>query len=169
MSRLINKNKKAFGLLESLVAIAIFGVTIVMALSLIVKSLKIIKDNQISDDAAAVMVSALEYTRAPSADNPNIGHYAMELDSNLQISNFIDVGFDPQLDENNCSRGSGNKYYVDFDGTGSGPLICAMVIVESVNPAQPVNSDYIIRSRVVYKISDGFIIREIQGFKKFII
>jgi type II secretory pathway pseudopilin PulG len=159
------RNLGAFGLLESVVAIGVFGASIIVGLSLIVKSLGIIKDNQISDQAAAFMVTSLEYMRSPivKANTLSEDYYHVVINNN-QIAA---VQVDPSaslLDETNCSEGS--VFFVDVDGPDSSALVCNQLTVQKVNNSDP-NSNLIITSRIVYKLSKDTITREIRGFKNY--
>lgn len=159
------KNFKAFGLLESVVAIGVFGASIIVGLSLIVKSLGIIKDNQISDQAAAFMVTSLEYMRSPNIKaNTLTEDYYRVVMANNQISTLQVEPAASLLDETNCTAGS--LFSVDLDGPDSSTLVCNQLIVQKVNNTDP-NSNLIITSRVVYKLSKETLTREIRGFKNY--
>lgn len=159
------KNIDAFGLLESVVAIGVFGASIIVGLSLIVKSLGIIKDNQISDQAAAFMVTSLEYMRSPNIKSNTLteDYYRVVMNNN-QISTLQVEPAASLLDETNCSTGS--VFYVDVDGPDSSALVCNQLTVQKVNNSDP-NSNLIITSRIVYKLSKETLTREIRGFKNY--
>lgn len=163
----MSKNYGAFGLLESVVAIGVFGVTIIMGLSLIVKSLRIIKDNQISDQAASVMISSLEYARSPSLSPSSIEvgrYYSVKIDSEGKVEEIELVpGGSPLTESSSCS--STSPFYNDIDGADSAGVFCNQIAVELTNPLRPDSSSYLIRSRIVYRVSDGFKFRESVGFK----
>jgi len=159
------KNYKAFGLLEAVVAIGVFGVTIIMGLALIVKSLRVIKENQISDQAASVMISSLEYVRSPlqPADTlVNGGYYSVIIVDGKVVG--INEILGNALTDSNCDTGS--DFYHDIDGDNSFGTFCNQISVEYVDPTQPESSDYLIRSSIVYQVSDGFKSRESVGFKR---
>ena len=161
-----NNNINAFGLLESLVAIVVFGAAILVGLSLIVKSLGIIKDNQVSDQAAAFMVTSLEYMRSPNVKANDLlqdYYYVLMGVGNEQISGIhVDLGAIP-IDENTCES---SVYRFDIDGPDSQGIFCNQLFVQKVDAADP-SSNLIITSRIVYKLSNQYVTREIRGFKKY--
>ncbi len=172
------KNYKAFGLLESVVAIGVFGVTIIMGLSLIVKSLRVIKENQISDQTAAVMISSLEFVRSPQfpvTDLRNGSYYKVKIDTMDSSVEGIEEVASSGLTINNCTPSS--EFFIDIDGDESFVTFCNQISVEYSDSTNP-NSDFLIRSRVVYSVgggvqiaeseiaSEGFKLREAVGFKK---
>lgn len=162
------KKLYGFGLLESIVAIAVFGVTIVIGLSLIAKSLGIIKENEVSDQAAAFMVASLEFTRSPLKDPGELtvgNYYSILRDSNNEIINIVEEPSGVLLEDNESSCNDGSPFYLDIDGSDSGGVFCNQIRVEYVNPLDATNSDFLIRSRIVYKARDGYKWREIVGFK----
>lgn len=174
-----NKNYKAFGLLESVVAIGVFGVTIIMGLSLIVKSLRVVKENQVSDQAAAVMISSLEYVRSPllpSNSLKNGSYYSVDVDSNGKVTGIIEEISTTELNVTNCDTSS--KFFIDIDGDESFVTFCNQISVEYTNANAPDTSDYLIKSRIVYSVgggvqiqesstaSEGFKLRETVGFKQ---
>lgn len=154
-----NKNILAFGLLESLVAIAVFGVSIILGLNLVVQSLRIIKDNQIADESSSFMVSTLEFVKSPTLDPSvlSIGNYSLDYDT--VIKNIV-----PQTTELIETCDSTSVYYINLESENA-PLMCSSIKVELVDNTNP-NSDYLITSKVVYRLSDEFVIREIRGFKQ---
>lgn len=156
------KNYSGFGLLESVVAVGVFGVTIVMGLSLIVKSLRVIKENQVSDQAASVMISSLEYARSSAEAVVNGGYYTVVISSDGKVTGIQETSGN-SLTLGNCDTGS--VFYIDIDGDDSFGTFCNQISVEYTDPSQPDISDYLIRSSIVYKISDGYKFRESVGFK----
>jgi len=156
------KNYGGFGLLESVVAVGVFGVTIVMGLSLIVKSLRVIKENQVSDQAASVMISSLEYVRSSVDVVINGGYYTVVISSDGKVTGIQET-LGNSLTLGNCNTSS--VFYIDIDGDDSFGTFCNQISVEYADPLQPDISDYLIRSSIVYKISDGYKFRESIGFK----
>ena len=158
-------NIKAFGLLESIVAIGIFGVTIVVGLSLIVKSLAVIKDNQITDQASAFMYSSLEYVRSPLLNPANLSpgsFYKVNRGTEGQIVGITEISSALEIEVNNSCDSS--DFFIDVDGPDSAGIFCNQITVDYINSLDP-NSDYIIKSIGVYKIRDGYIRSESIGFK----
>jgi type II secretory pathway pseudopilin PulG len=147
-----NKTKKAFGLLEALIAIGVFGVTIVIGLSLIVKSLKVIKDNQTSDQAASFMVASLEYIKSPlvSSETWNSGdYYKVNLDPSTNEITGIEKVNETRL-ESSCEDGN-RRFLLDIDGPDSNGVFCNQISVSKVNPSDP-KSDFLIESIVLYQV-----------------
>lgn len=156
------KNYSGFGLLESVVAVGVFGVTIVMGLSLIVKSLRVIKENQVSDQAASVMISSLEYARSSMGTITNGGYYSISIIDG-KVNGINEEPLSNSLTLGNCNTSS--VFYIDIDGDDSFGIFCNQISVEYTDPSQPDISDYLIRSSIVYKISDGYKFRESIGFR----
>jgi len=160
-------NMKAFGLLESIIAIGVFGVTIVVGLSLIVKSLAIIKDNQVADQASAFVYSSLEYVRSPIVDPATLTkgvYYKVIVGSQGQVTGISPSASATEIQaDSSCS--SSYEFFIDIDGPDSNGTFCNQITVDYVNPLDPANSDYIIRSIGVYKIKDGYKLTESIGFK----
>lgn len=160
------KNINAFGLLESIIAIGVFGVTIVIGLSLIVKSLAIIKDNQVADQASALMYTSLEYVRSPLVNPSDLtrgSYYKVDLNSDGEIIGIIETSSVSAIEANDSCNTS-FEYFVDVDGPDSAGIFCNQITVDYVNSADP-TSDYIIKSIGVYKIRDGYRYSESVGFK----
>ena len=160
-------NMKAFGLLESIIAIGVFGVTIVVGLSLIVKSLAIIKDNQVADQASAFVYSSLEYVRSPIVKPDTLTKgifYKVNTGLQGQVTGITSTSSASEI-EANSSCSSSSEFYIDIDGPDSNGTFCNQITVDYVNPLDPANSDYIIRSIGVYKIKDGYKLTESIGFK----
>lgn len=159
------QNLRAFGLLESIIAIGIFGVTIVIGLSLIVKSLAIIKDNQIADQAAAFTYSSLEYARSPlvEPDSLSVGQfYKVERDPDLFINGITNIPPALILEASDSSCNSSSEFIVDIDGPDSSGVYCNQITVSNVNGP---DSDYIIKSIGVFKIRNGYRLIEFIGYK----
>lgn len=155
--------KKGFGLLEVLVALVVFGTTMIVALALTVRSLKIIKENEQADLAAAFMVSSLEYAKAPIAVPANlpVGTYRVNL-VNDQIVELIRES--SILDETTDCDSS--AYQLDIDTDQADFIFCNMIIVENINPIDP-NSNRLITSRIVYNHTDTTVMRELKSFRLF--
>ncbi len=63
------KNKiKAWGLVEIMISIGIFGVAIISITSLNARSFNKIKDNELTDQSNRIMISAAEYFKSPAQD-----------------------------------------------------------------------------------------------------
>lgn len=160
---MLNNKLKAFGLLEVLVALAVFGTTMIVALALTVRSLKIVKENEQADQAAAFMVSSLEYAKAPIAvpSDLSVGTYRIEL-VNEQISQLIRES--SILEETTDCRTS--PYVLDIDTEEADFIFCNMIIVENINPLDR-NSNLLITSRIVYDYTDVSVMRELKSFRLF--
>lgn len=61
-----HSNKKAFGLVEIIVAIAIFGTAMIATIALAIGSLRTVQDNELADTANSVMIGTMEYMKSPA-------------------------------------------------------------------------------------------------------
>lgn len=162
-----NKNIKAFGLLESIIAIGVFGVTIVVGLSLIVKSLAIIKDNQVSDQATSFMFTSLEYVRSPLVKPEDLSQgsfYQVNLGPNGQVTGVTNMPSALAIEANDSCNPTTNDFFVDVDGPDSSGIFCNQITVGYVNSGDS-TSDYVIKSIGVYKVRDGYKYSEAVGYK----
>lgn len=80
------KIKKAFGLVEALIALVIIAITMISALKTVSSSLRQVKNNEIEDKANEFMSSALEYAYGyRNIDLPQNGS------DSFPIQSFIDL------------------------------------------------------------------------------
>lgn len=167
-TRHILKNYPAFGILESVVAIGVFGVTIVIGLSLLAKSLRIIKDNQINDSASSFVVSILEYVRS-SDESVSTGFYSINLNpDNGLVASIVEQGGALELSEGAVCN-STSSFYIATDLDGDKGVLkdfCSQVAVDYVDPTNPYGSDYLIKSKILYKIRGEPRYIELVGIKR---
>jgi len=61
-----NSKKKAFGLVEIIVALAIFGTAMIATIAIAIGSLRTVQDNELADTANSVMIGSMEYMKSPA-------------------------------------------------------------------------------------------------------
>ncbi|MCA9383899.1 hypothetical protein KC909_06075 [Candidatus Dojkabacteria bacterium] len=168
----MTKKVKAFGLVEALLALAIFGTAIIAATAVTIKSLRTVKNNELADFANSVMVRSMEYTRSESGTNAVLSALGPEpwlfslqgdvTDPNSTIF-LADQAADPdpnrQLDIDECT--STSRYLIDMSGDPelAGLLFCNQIIVETLG------DNYQVTSRMVFQTGNEFQFAEITGFK----
>ena len=175
-----NFKLKAFGLVESLVAMAVFGTAILMITSLSAKSLKTVKENEIADFMNSIMVRSMEYVKSdqvtvgsPGSDFtvPLPVYFKIEgdiTDSDITTLSVVDgtvvqesfrrkTNTDPGNLED-CSKTS--EYLLNIDQEDwRDMIICNQLYIE------PDGDNYSIISTVVYKGIDEYKINQMRGFK----
>lgn len=179
MFTLKNRKLKAAGLIEILIAMVIFAIAIVAITSLNAKNYRQIKANEITDLANKLMVSSLEYLKAPTTntlegngiqeqleaffqDDPTKDYICIRVDGEIDSNDFnitkVTCPNDPLTSANRlkfdeCTNGS--EYLLDSSiGSGlEGITICNQIVVEKqLSTSVPGRPDgYKIISRVVYK------------------
>jgi type II secretory pathway pseudopilin PulG len=151
----INIKFAAFSLVEALIGIAIFGVTILAATAVSINSLKIVKDNETADYASEIMISVLEQAKKSDVtlDHPN-GVYKIKIENDVII-------LEPINDNNllnpivSCEDTSEYKY----PSTEGNARVCVQLRYDSNTKK--------ISSRVVYQTRDNsYNILEIYGLKR---
>jgi len=180
---LIKKQFKAFGLVESLVAMAVFGTAIIMITSLSAKSLRTVKENELADFANSIMVRSMEYVRSDQVDNASFNNYNIDTfsgkiyfkitgdlsDPAALISAYaIDddplqqTAFERNLAINNLSNCDGSSYKIDVTGNTewSKLIICNQLSLE-----KDASNNFIITSTVVYKGLDDYKVTQMRGYK----
>jgi Tfp pilus assembly protein FimT len=189
----INKNKKlkASGLIEMLIAMAIFAVAIVAITALNAKNYQQIKTNEITDVANRIMVSNLEFMKAPTTTT-NLGSSGQGIQELLEsyLSSPSDiVCFKPTAPLDNitnfdvvqvttpCSittkinkcdtSNSAYKLTAPSSTALAGLWICNQIIVRM----DPIQRGYIINSVIVYQTPKSSptdpVVNEIIGFRPF--
>lgn len=163
--------QKAFGMVEILVAIAVFGTAIVSATAFTIKSLRIIKDNELRDQATAIMVRTLEYTKSDAITTNEVGdpgsntvrYFAVKgdpanpADGALKLEEQIPGS---PLDSASCAN-SNSVYFVNVNATVEANfLLCNQIILTGT-----IGDNYEVSSRVVYKLGDKYETNELKGFK----
>ncbi len=168
------RKQKAFGLVEIIVSLAVFGTAIIATMALTVNAYTTVKNNELGDLANSIMISSGEYFKSPNAKTilPPAGsngsfYYNLTTPINVnpgstQVSN---LGFNRQTSTaakiNSCDTGS--IYKVAFNDTTGLPnnfIVCNQVIIQP----QP-DGSYKILSEVVYKTSKGLDQSELIGYR----
>jgi hypothetical protein len=170
------KNEKAFGLVEVLIGLAIFGTAIIAATSLTVKSLRIVKDNELADTANGIMIKTLELAKYPETDtkfpglsddgSKKIYYLTGNIDDFNQL-NFDNLTFIKKTSELNtdgipstdCISQTGNQIKVNFEGI-SGLIVCNQIVFERLD-----SGNYEVSSRVIFQTAKEVREAEIKGFK----
>lgn len=169
MKKLIKKYR-AFGILEVLVAIVIFGTTFLLATMVTVKSLKTVKENELTDLANSIMIRTMEFAKSPaisvnSLQNGNAEPWSFYLDGDIsdpQVSlNASQIIYDSSISEKIKTCDESSQFKVDFTASGSLFLICNQIFVETI----PSSTSLKVTVRVVYLLSDGLHFSEVKGYK----
>jgi Tfp pilus assembly protein PilV len=188
--QITNKNRlNASGLIEMLIAMAIFAIAIVAITALNAKNYQQIKTNEITDIANRIMVSNLEFMKAPTTTT-NLGSSGQGIQELLEsyltspsdvvcfrptapldnITNFdvAQVTTPCPTKINRCD--TSNTAYKLTNPTNSvlsGLWICNQIIVRM----DPVQRGYVINSVIVYQTPKSSptvpVVNEIIGFRPF--
>lgn len=165
MTLAAKKKYRAFGLVEALIGIAIFGVAIVVATAVSIDSLKQVKENEVADFANSVMVQTLEFSKSNKValttlqGNGNT-FQAFKIDGSLENITGISLQNDTtKLASNACSTTS--PYYINIDWPEyTESTLCNQIIVEATS-----SGNFKITSRVVYSLEDEVRVSEILGYR----
>ena len=168
---------KAWGLVEILIAMTIFAVAIISITSLNARNYTIIKNNELADQANKVMISAVEYFKAPAANvqtflttnvtGTEAKSFWLDVNSNVIDASRNDLQFQwissttPE-DFANCTNSS--AYKVTFkaaDGTISAFLVCLKVDIKKQN------NGFQIVSYITYFLSSVPTTNSIVGYRPF--
>jgi competence protein ComGC len=176
------KNNKAFGLVEALIAIIFVASTMILAVKVVAKGLQISKQNETRDQAAGIMLRALEYNQLdlPSkvmsdlvSDDPSTPVsvcYKLDEDEAEGISLSEVAGTcSPYSDRMEMDCEPDSVYALSLDGV----LVCNRVIFTNV-PAG-VTSDSLdvtipdkirINSTVAYNLDGQTIVESVDTYRK---
>lgn len=171
MKKYKSKKIKAFGLVESLLALAIFGTAIISATAVTIKALKTVRDNEMADFANSIMIRSLEYTKSSSVTNADFIHTTSPAmyrltgdvtDLNAQIDiQYVGITQNNILDRNQCE---GNPDYLV--NLSSNPDLADLVICNQIIINNTQNGNYEITSRIIFQTGDSeFELNEITGYK----
>lgn len=158
------KSIKAFGLAEILIALAIFGVVMIAAIALNVRSLSTIKDNELSDLANSVMVRSVEYSKTPDfsllvEQTQGVTKTAFAITGDLSNVNTSTLTLVQRTDVQKITTcDASSQFKVQISNTPNFDL-CNQIIVEDVG-----NGNYSVTSVVVYKTSRSTQRSEITTF-----
>lgn len=188
----MNKNFKASGLIEMMIAMSIFAVAIVAITSLNARNYRQIKANEITDFSNKLMVSSLEYLKSPTTSSDegvqdiienalnqsNTGYACFKLiekvnsiDYSLSSVLQSDCNINIRIDKNGCTANSVYKVSINstINPNLAGLNICNQIIVKK----DILNKGYFLISRVVYQSpiiqedNSYFLLNEIFGFRPF--
>lgn len=176
------KIKKAFGLIEVLIALIFVASTMILSIQIVAKGLKASKDNEIRDNATGIMLRALEYNQIDLPDAVRDADFSSGIlgvskcykldkvspDSDEVILKYIASPCDGTKEMVDCG-GSYNNYRLD---NTPGLDICNQVIftnlkANAVEPTHIISDDKIrITSRVVYIIDGQEIIESVDTYRR---
>lgn len=160
------QSRNAFGLVEIIVAIAIFATAMIATVSLAIGSLRTVKDNELADTANAVMVGSMEYMKSPAAvpvlNQLTAGRreFAFSVSSEIDTEN-PNLTTLRQMDQadviNTCSDSSEYRVVLrDFPDF----LVCNQILLQ-----QAAGNSFEIRSIVYYQTSKGISRNELIGYR----
>lgn len=168
---LLNKKRrlKATGLAETVAALGILSMTMVTAIGVTVKSMRLTKQTEIQDRANTIQIRAMEFAKSPaefavsgSISSGDVASFSVQLDQNGSIILEREPG--TQEIGNNCSESS--DYYVNFKAwdPDSVDVVCNQMIIEGIT-----NSDgklvYEIQATTVYLIFGEFYKTTMLGYR----
>jgi type II secretory pathway pseudopilin PulG len=168
------KKQKAFGLVEIIISLAVFGTAIIATMSLTVRSYVTVKNNELGDLANSIMISSSEYFKSPNAKTilpaaGTSGSFYFNLTSPININpgtqTVTNLSFNRQTQTsqkiNTCD--SGSAYKVAFTNTTGLPnnfILCNQVIIQP-----QADGSYMILSEVVFNTSKGLDQSELIGYR----
>lgn len=170
--------KKAFGLAEVVVAIAIFGVVMVITISMTVAALRTVKDNELSDLANSIMITSLEYAKSPAGFNAISGGTvatgslrSFKVNTSLydpNNPNFTDFQLQEVNQTNRISTCNSNSRFLVKIASSNSPgtselnnfRVCNQLLIQEAS-----DQTVTITSVVVYTVSGRTTISELVGFK----
>ena len=171
----INKIK-AFGLVEILVSLVIYGIAIIGVTALTISSYRTVKDNEIGDLANSLMVRGIEYFKSPNAianlpiNNGETRVFNLNTASPNDVGNpaaqFIPVivtslpwaGNPTRINISDCTASS--IFKITFASGVNPYTMCNQIIVQKTS-----TKDYLIQSVVVFQLSRRFEQNELIGFR----
>jgi len=163
---------RAFGLVEILVSLVIYGLAIIGVTALTISSYRTVKDNEIGDLANSLMVRGIEYLKSPNAvgnlpaGTGDIVVFKIDTGGSNQVGNplavFLPVsvpGADTdRINVDDCT--SSSIFKINFAANINPYLMCNQIIVKKTS-----SKDYLIQSVVVFQLSRGFEQNELIGFR----
>jgi len=161
MNKKIKQKLQAFGLVEALIGIAIFGTLIVTATSVTIRSLGIVKDNEIADFATGLMIDSLEFAKY-DAKTISLGgstnkYYSVKGNMNDDLLEYDDIVHTEKITEDDCKL---NTYQEQIKNDNNTP-ICNQIIIEKPNDS----NHQFVTSRVIYKTAQHWYIIEAKGVR----
>lgn len=165
--------QKAFGLVEIIVALGIFGTAIVTTIALTVNSYLAVKNNELADLANSVMVRSMEYFKSPSGieilknrQTPTAPKAFFAVATDVSISDvnagltFVQKTGAQQI--TTCDTGSEYKVdLIEVQGIPSDFLMCNQVIAETQT-----DGSFLLKSIVYYKRGDLLLNSQLIGYRQ---
>ena|SRR3989304_8329648 len=162
LNKITTKKIKAFGLVEILVSLVIYGVAVIAVTSLTINSYRTIKDSELSDFANSVMVRGVEYFK--SADTltilPTSGKKSFIISSDLgNPSSPFSMTEIPGITDKITACSTGSQFHVTISGN-EGFLLCNQILISKLS-----SNDYLIDSVIVFQLSRRVEQTELLGFR----
>ncbi|MBN1331615.1 hypothetical protein JW978_01880 [Candidatus Dojkabacteria bacterium] len=163
---------KGTGLVEVLVALAIFSLTMITVVSVTTTSLKRIKRDEVEDRAIGIQFRSLELAKSPVQNlglekmkNGDIEYYTLEVAANkIELKK---VNGSTVISPGNCSTQS--NYYVNLADYGyedvGDNLICNQVTVEFLGTQDDLDT-YEVKSLLVYNSAGKLEFNELVGYRR---
>lgn len=180
MFKFLKNKNKAFGLVEALLALAVFGTTIIAATSVTIQSLRTIKDNELADFSNSVMVRSLELAKSNTATIQGSGQNSTaenltsgfpgpwvfsiagdldDLDGDLTLVRQQAVADRIQPDTSTSTLAA-------FQVDAQNQIIQSYELYNQIYIQEIENSDNLeIISRIVYTTGNEYVVNEIRGYK----
>ena len=171
----LRQNKKAFGLVEVLIALVFVASSMIVALNTVSKALKISKDNEIKDKATGVLLSGLEYgnadnklnipfDRETSSDNECYKLNAANVDGNtgqsLKSASVLSHVTSSCEEIDSCSESS--FYKVNIPGMD----ICSQIIFTKTNlDGSPMQDKIRVTSIIAYYLNGEILTEKLHSFR----
>jgi len=167
---ILNKNE-AFGLVESLISLAIVGTGMVLITSLSIRTIKLARKNELQDVAVQTAVEALDFLKDPGeipADLSNIGggeitssggfFYALDFEGTPRVV-AKEHGYAEEILD--CSTVSFSSYGVS--SLAPDYTVCQQILIKS---EQDSNQRFALKAIVVWETIGGeYDKRIIEGFR----
>ncbi|MBL8014840.1 MAG: prepilin-type N-terminal cleavage/methylation domain-containing protein [Candidatus Doudnabacteria bacterium] len=163
--------RKAFGLLEVLIVLAIAATTMLAATQIALDGFRSIKLNEVLDYANGLMLQALEIAKSPTDVEIVAGTQPTNFEASYRLTtnsagkavmSVVTTSTTP-LTVANCSTSS--PYFVDANIPNiTDPIICLqLTVTQRTNFGQVY---YEIRSRLVYNLNGSQNERQIIGYRR---
>jgi prepilin-type N-terminal cleavage/methylation domain-containing protein len=159
--------RRAFGLIEVLVAMAISAMVLLGAIAVSAKSLQVVKQNELKDMSSGILLRSLEISRSPAEFNlsekqgsARQRYYTVSLDENGNYDLIVVAGLGIM---DNCNENS--EFRVDLPDEDV--LICNQVEVTDITkPADAkIFRNFEIRSIVIYKFLNDNLTDELISYR----
>ena len=177
-----HNKKPAWGLVEILVAMTIYGVAIIAITSLNARNYNVIRNNELTDRANKVMISATEFFKSPSEDVNRKYLTQQNFPSSGITRSFVldtnsrDIRFDtnnpikmnwisPNTNTipNDCTESNPSRisFFLKQSNTPDNFLVCVRVNITRMSKG------YKIDTQMVYKKGADWITNNLIGYRPF--